>query len=432
MRTDAAVLASQPTLAKWQRSHAADKLELAHYATFNDPYEVDFRRLDRWCAASVSRSPEQIRTALFYVPSVKRGALPPLPEKASATLTRTCRMQAIWYETHAQISLDVVVHELSSFWGKPNGQSAEPDIRGSGDWKGIFAWHRAGMNIWVVNDSVLRSDTIRGPRLVVYMRRDIPPDLEAGAPLLGSAIKTQVADASARIAALDSKLTAAMLSRSHCETGRPRSEAGTLTTGRLARWFRVSRDLPPQRRAAALLLADFYIACNEIPTKSLLKLGAGFRTMCPQDGPFYSHNFRDRAEKLDAKGPAGELAGLASLADPCYLKGTRPWQDLVIEEGEKLLSEFPPDNWTPWFHYAIARAHDAKLALVYPGGDPEEQGFHLSRAGMQRERDAAIEHFKLFLQEKPDAAESVYAWQEAWRLLAGLPPSPIRFGCGCE
>ena len=132
VRTDVGVLASQPALATWQKSHAGN-LELAHYETYKDPYQEDFRRLDRWCAASVGQSPaEVVRAALFYVPSVVNGALPPLPEKEDATLTRACRMQAIWYQTPAPAAMDAVVRELSSAWGQPNGQSAEPDIGGSG------------------------------------------------------------------------------------------------------------------------------------------------------------------------------------------------------------------------------------------------------------------------------------------------------------
>ena len=152
----------------------------------------------------------------------------------------------------------------------------------------------------------------------------------------------------------------------------------------------------------------------------------------PKDGPTYSHNFRDQAEKLDPQGPAGELAGLASLAYPCSLKGARPWPDLLIEKGEKLLGEFPPDQWTPWVHFAVARAHAVKLSFAYPDHPPEDGNFPLTRAAMERERHAAVEHFERFIEQKPDAPESVFAWQEAWRLLAGLPPSQIHFGCGCE
>jgi hypothetical protein len=428
VRTDVAVLASQPALATWQRSHAG-KLELAHYETSRDPYQEDFRRLDRWCAASVGQSPaEVVRAALFYVPSVVNGALPPLPEKEDATRTRACRMQAIWYETPAPAAMDAVVRELSSSWGQPNGQTTEPDTGGSGLWKRVVAWHRAGMNIWVADGSNGQPNGTGGPRLIVYARRDIPRDPNFAVWLLSDAIVDRVAEAAAQIAAQDSKLTAAMLK---CDAGR-RSEAQSLTASRLDQWLKASSDLPPQRKAAVLLLADSYVACTPASSQRLIQLGARFRPICPQDGAFYSHNFRDQTEKLDPQGPSGELAGLASLAYPCFLKGARPWPDLVVEKGEKLLGEFPPDQWTPWVHFAVARAHAAKLSFAYPDHPAEDGNFPLTRATMERERHAAIEHFERFIEQKPDAAESVFAWQEAWRLLAGLPPSQIHFGCDCE
>jgi hypothetical protein len=432
VRTDVAVLASQPALATWQKSHAG-KLELAHYETYTDPYQEDFRRPNRWCAASVGESPaEVVRAALFYVPSVVNGALPPLPEKEDATLTRACRMQAIWYQTPAPAAMDAVVRELSSSWGQPNGQSAEPDIRGCALWKRVVAWHRAGMNVWVADNPNGQPDGAGGPRLIVYARRDSPRDPDFGLRWLGDAIVDRVAEAAAQIAAQDSKLTAAVLSRSNCDTRTPGTEAESLTASRLGRWLSGSSSLPPQRKAAALLLADSYVGCARMFSQRLIRLGANSGGPCSKDGPTYSHNFRDQAEKLDPQGPAGELAGLVSLADPCSLKGARPWPDLVVEKGEKLLGAFPPDQWTPWFHFAIARAHAVKLSFAYPDHPPEDGNFPLTRAAMGRERRAAVEQFERFIAQKPDAAESVFAWQEAWRLLAGLPPSQIHFGCGCE
>jgi hypothetical protein len=432
VRTDVAVLASQPALATWQRSHAG-KLELAHYETYKDPYQEDFRRLDRWCAASVGQSPAQVvRAALFYVPSVARDALPSLPEKEDATLTRACRMQAIWYETPAPAAMDAVVRELSSSWGQPNGQSTEPDIAGSGLWRRVVAWHRAGMNVWVVDNSKGQPDGTGGPRFIVYARRDIPRDPNFAVWLLSDAIVDRAAETAAQIAAQDSTLTAAVLSRSNCDTRPPGTEAESLTASRLARWLSGSSSLPPQRKAAALLLADSYVACARMFSQRLIQLGAKSGGPCSKDGPTYNHNFRDQAEKLDPQGPAGELAGLASLAAPCSLKGARPWPDLVVEKGERLLGAFPPDQWTPWVHFAIARAHAVKLSFAYPDHPPEDGSFPLTRAAMQRERRAAVERFERFIEQKPDAPESVFAWQEAWRLLAGLPPSQIHFGCGCE
>ena len=432
VRTDVAVLASQPALAIWQKSYAG-KLELAHYETYKDPYQEDFTRLNRWCAASVGQSPARVvRAALFYVPSVVNGALPPLPEKADATLTRACRMQAIWYQTPAPAAMDAVVRELSSSWGRPNGPSAEPDIRGCALWKRVVAWHRAGMNVWVADDPNGQPDGTGGPQLIVYARRDSPRDPDFGLRWLGDAFADRVAETAAQIAAQDSTLTAAVLSRSNCDTKLPGTEAESLTASRLDRWLKASSDLPPQRRAAVLLLADSYVACARMFSQRLIQLGAKSGGPCSKDGPTYSHNFRDQAEKLDPQGPAGELAGLASLADPCSLKGARPWPDLVVEKGEQLLGAFPPDQWTAWVHFAIARAHAVRLSFAYPDHPPEDGSFPLTRAAMGRERRAAVEHFERFIQQKPDASEFVFAWQEAWRLLAGLPPSQIHFGCGCE
>ena len=337
-------------------------------------------------------------------------------------------MQAIWYQTPALPSTDAVVRELSSSWGQPNGQSAEPDIRGWAQWKRVVAWHRAGLNVWVADDPNGQPDGAGGPQLIVYARRDSPRDPDFGLRWLGDAFADRVAETAGQTAAQDLKLTAAMLK---CDAGQ-RTEAESLKANRLDQWLKASSSLPPPRKAAALLVADAYVACTPASSPRLIRLGAEFKAGCPQDRPTYSHNFHDQAEKLDPQGPAGELAGVASLADPCSLKGTRPWPDLLIEKGEKLLGAFPPDQWTPWVHFAIARAHAVRLSFSYPGGDPDEEGIHLTRAGMPQERRAAVEQFARFIEQKPNAPESVFAWQEAWRLLAGLPPSQIHFGCGCE
>ncbi len=339
----------------------------------------------------------------------------------------------IWYETNADVSMDTIVNELSSFWGKPNGQTTTPDIAGSGLWKGVAAWHRKGMNIWVVYDVKGKPGRAVGQRLIVYARRDIPRDqLVLAGGSLGYAIRNRVTDAAAQLAAQDRALTAAILDRSQCLARPLKPESESLTVSRLAEWLKSSADTAPARRAAALLVAHAYLTCSQATPQALLPLGVEFATMCPQDGAAYDGNFLRQAEKLDPKGPGGELAGLASLGEPCSLKGRHPWPDLVIEKSERLLSEFPPDRWTPWIHLAAAGAHAAKLSFAYSGGDPEGGIALLTPTEMRRQRRAAIENFEEFIRARPDTQESVFAWQEAWRLLAGLPPSQIHFGCSCE
>ncbi|HMF78599.1 MAG TPA: hypothetical protein VK604_23285 [Bryobacteraceae bacterium] len=229
----------------------------------------------------------------------------------------------------------------------------------------------------------------------------------------------------------------ANVERFDCEITSPRRAGQSFTATGLERWLRAADRLPPQRKAAALLLADLYVTCARLSgshelNSSFRRLGAEFKAGCPQDGPDFSHNFREQAEQIDAGGEAGKLAALVSMGDVCSLKGKREWPDLVIEKGENLLSRFPEDEWTASLQYALARAHAAKLSFAYTDGVPEGGSVALTATERKVERDAAIAQFKSFLQKKPNAPESVLAWQEAWRLLAGLTPSRVPFGCGCE
>src|SRR5262249_51417604 len=105
----------------------------------------------------------------------------------------------------------------------------------------------------------------------------------------------------------------------------------------------------------------------------------------------------------------------------------QPWPDVVLEQSANFLRQFGDSDLSPWVHFAVARAHAAKIALSLP---PNEG--HLTAAEEQSARKAAITEFRRFIRDLPDAKEAVFAWQEAWRLMAGLPPSFLNFGCGCE
>jgi len=434
VKTDIATLSSEPSLASWQKAHPRDATQPARYETEKDPFELDFRRTNSWCAASVNVSSSIVRAAMFYVPFVAPNALPALPQNEGERLLGQCHMEAIWYQTSLPIPLDGLANQFSAAWGKPNGPISPPDIPGSGRWKG-FAWHRNGISIWVVYDAAGKIGAAAGaPRLIVYLRRNIPRDTdERGAGLFDPTLRKQMIAAACELAHLDPAPTREMLERSQCEAKPLKLEPESLAVNRLRLWLRASADAPPKQRAAALLVAHTYVGCAQIQPKALTPLGIASGAGCPQDGPAYDGSLLRQAENVDRQGPAGELAGLLSLGEPCSLKGRGTWPDLVIQKGNKLLNQFPLDQWTPWINFAVASAHAAKLSFAYSGGDPEGGGsVPLSAAAKQRERDAAIGHFEAFLQAKLDTPDSVFAWQAAWRLLAGLPASPVQFGCGCE
>ncbi len=112
--------------------------------------------------------------------------------------------------------------------------------------------------------------------------------------------------------------------------------------------------------------------------------------------------------------------GYPSLKACAFDDGHNNWQDGLIRAAEKLLRD------SPAVHLIIARAYAAELLLTYPG-------IYLNGANMPNNPDAlrrnAIAHFRAFLAANPNAPEASAAWREAWRLLAGLPPSPNHFAC---
>jgi hypothetical protein len=170
-------------------------------------------------------------------------------------------------------------------------------------------------------------------RVIAFARRDSTPDSVINTWLLGGRLVRRVIAEAARIADLDPTLAAAMMGRSFCmedpETETPTRypfptiEPETVTVGRVLRWLSNAKSLPPGRQAAAFLVVDAYLVCAGGPTPRMIRaIGATAAGAREQQ---YSHYFRSQAEKLDPQGPAGELAGLSALEDPCYLKGKGPW-----------------------------------------------------------------------------------------------------------
>jgi hypothetical protein len=129
---------------------------------------------------------------------------------------------------------------------------------------------------------------------------------------------------------------------------------------------------------------------------------------------------------------AGESSGVARIQHPCSFDDSRNnWQSAMIRFGEKLLRDFPDSPWRSYIHLQLARTYAAWLMLTYPG--VELEGANRPAADPDTLRRNAIAHFRTFLdaypKEKRDSPEADSAWRETWRLLAGLPPSPIHFAC---
>jgi hypothetical protein len=293
-------------------------------------------------------------------------------------LVQQCRLLALWYEVHDPADPGDLAKSVSAELAVSLGSAEEPPRFkrtdgdwGSGNWNPYFVWERANRRVVLAVDP---GGNVPDPgaqtRLLVIARALRAPrgssfDWMGGVPKGQPSLK----EAAVRVA---------------------------------------TQGLPREREAAAVVLAD-------IAAKRLMELGVG------------PSAFRSRAERIDPTGAAGEVARVAHAESPCaFDDGSNNWQGGLIQFGEKLLRDFPESRWKSYIHLTMARAYAAKLLLTYP--DIELNGANRPTDPEALRRNA-IAHFRAFLEENRDAPESDVAWGEAWRLLAGLPPTPIHFAC---
>ena len=366
-------LDAAPDLAAWRNLHPGERLKTADY---NNEYETQ----GLWCAASVAEvalpgGVKATRLAFFYVPSAKPGLA--LPPRQDAGLVRQCRLLALWYEVHDPADPGGLAKSVSGELAASLGPAEEtPRFKrtdgdwGSGCWNPYFAWQRASRRLVLAVDRGCDVPDPAQTRLLVIARASQAPrglsfDWSGEFPKGQPSFK----EAARRVAAEGS---------------------------------------PDERKAAAVVLAD-------IARKGLREPGQG-----PQA-------WRSRAEQLDPTGAAGEIARVAHAESPCaFDDGRNNWQGAQIQFGQKVLRDFPASRWKSYIHLTMARAYAAKLLLTYP---------HIDLNGANRPDDPealrrnAIAHFRAFLDANRDSPESATAWREAWRLLAGLPPSLTHFAC---
>jgi hypothetical protein len=424
-----------------------------HYNQGKDHYEAD-PGMDfySWCAASPSRSPSTFgRVALFFVPAVKAGALPPLPGPGHASVKESCRMQALQYSASPEIPIQDLIRELSSVWGTPDRSHA---VSGSkyghpenihGD---IAIWDHDGVSARLRYLYTLEGVSEQRTGIVLYVKLDALPAAPCDEcrsslmyPLISEGLTLFLQEA-AQIAAEDPALTRQIVEWSRQRNNPKWVVDPTLARNNLRKWLEVAKQRSPHQRAAALLLADLYVGSTslgyaakpDVPVAPPAEVYKGLGAEYDKEGN-YVNNFLNQAEKMDQDGEVSELAALWTVSGECPGFDKRPWPDLATEHVESFRARFPSDQWTPYVDFALARAHSAKLLWTYPGGSTDDystEGSPLSPAGKEHERAAAVEYFKAFLDARPDGREAAFAWLEAWRLLAGLPPSNIRWGCTGE
>jgi hypothetical protein len=480
-----AALHAGTTPAAWVRAHPADSL-----ARFELRLVVENDH--RWCARTAGRSiladgTPVLRYAYFYPP-----ASPPslaLPPALDPQLVRErCRLGAIWLETPAADSLpggalaaatrDALtqtygpVHPAPDLWYNRALTDATaraalsrlpaPDVLRLGlHFLGAVHWRVAGR--WQSDSAVVVSAYDKGLQagsarvlasafLPFAGLGSFPPvaEEERAVERKASALAAEAARLSGiapgRVGRLLGVLAAAESAFQTSPPDSARTQARVVNTqvlSVLGDWIPASRGLDAPHRAAALLAADQVLGTRAVvfvlahdgassARPALSGLGAQFVHDELGGSENYAHSWLDEARRLDSAGRAGQLATLALLrlgfneTDMCG-GGEQPSQR-VSAVGEQLLRSVTDSAVAAEVHILVGDGDGDVVALAAGAGATDADSSAYTAAAPEARR-RAIQHYRHGIALDPHAADAHGAWVEAWRLLAGLPPTTTYFFC---
>lgn len=406
---DSASIGKGIAVSTWQHDHPGEN-EVAP-SLENPEYETQ----GLWCAARQAtvelRDGVKVRRlVLFYVPA----ELPPITGKLDPDLSLRCELESFVYQVDAAADLKKLVLEtsqaLGAAWGAAEVIAPHDRLRygwGSAYWDPYFHWQLP----W--GTAVEALDTKAGRGLVILRGRRLPesaPDITDFH--YGASDQPSVAGEAVKLAGV--------------ATGPLNS------TEAFVNWIRNTRELPAPRRAAALLAADIGMrGFGLLPADRfrLEAIGARFKEI--GDDATYAGNWLAEATRLAVTGQAAELIRMDRVETPCSFEGPADWRAPLIEYGEKFLKEAPGSMWAPYVHYILARTYAMRLLLNFKGGDAAANA-NRGQVDSSAMRSGALGHFAAYLAAKPQGGGSKFAREESFRLVAGLPPYPVHFGCTNE
>jgi len=220
----------------------------------------------------------------------------------------------------------------------------------------------------------------------------------------------------------------------------PGLERGKEVVETLEAWLRVTRELPPQRRAGGLLAAYFLlkVATDHLDNGEMeamrdwlldKKVLEAQKQLTPWGGA--TAKWAKEAQELDPRGPIGDAVTLMAITNPQAMnelmpRGYQPgaeWQgnkdvtDFVIETGEKFLARTHDAETAERVEYFIGLAYSDRIQLARFGARDKPSRWEVERATAAQPE--AIKYF--MMAAASDSPCAVTAWRSGWRVLAGLP-----------
>lgn len=450
------------TPADWLRTHPADS-----FVIFTPARDRDNDR--PWCARASARDTlpggePVVRHAYFYPPPPPASLELPADAAAAYLVRRECRLGAIWVEspvsdTNAgRARAEAIRATMSRRYGpvRPGPDAITPrplpdslqkaaarfggfeNLRlgvsffGSAGWRTIGRWQPDSITVVSAFDAGLGPTAPRRVLGIAFFPQsgfarppEDPSDLE------GDRAADTSLSAAARRTGLDAGATAAVLAL-------PSSHApDSVRLAVLRTWLAAARGLDSAHRAAALFVADASApgGSERKDSTALAPYRAlGFEFVYSElDGGYnYIHNLLDQALRLDANGPIGDLVRLYELRTGFNLNGMCGGGGeafrKVITQGQALLTGAKDPGLQAELHFLIGDGYADLVALAAGEGD-EYADTTAYRAEAPQARRDAVAHYRAGLALERRSAKARASWLEAWRLMAGLPPTTTHFFC---
>jgi hypothetical protein len=218
----------------------------------------------------------------------------------------------------------------------------------------------------------------------------------------------------------------------------PGLERGKNVVDALDPWLRLTRELPAQRRAGALLAAYFLLteATDHLDNGEMEAMRDWLlekRVIVSEKelGPWGADaKWAKEARDLDSDGPIGDAVTLMAITNPLgtqellpggYVpvaesEGQKDVTDYVIEAGQKYLAKARDPELMEQVEYFIGSAYCDRIQL------PDMEQDKPSSWEKQRAAAAKPEAIKYFAMAMAGGSpRAVAAWRSGWRVLAGLP-----------
>ncbi|MDQ3208411.1 MAG: hypothetical protein M3Q37_07355 [Gemmatimonadota bacterium] len=453
------VLDTSLTLQGWVAEHPADTVSQAM------PTGLNAETFCRSAAAPITSGTKVWRrSAIFLIPPAIPGER--LPE-TTGLAGRICRLRALWLERAEQDSLQAfqVASALHAHLARLLGE-ARPDLllvgSGTGRWHGGRSWIN-GKQVVVVGAEPGSSHYLE------YEEGDTAPIVQlptavAVSYVTGNGLDTDVnplvdqtiyprvepealtamarGDSAIERAGLSGLLPLRQLFERYRDSanfepkfGRPRQSP--YLDSRLIHGLAVLGDtssLPHRQQSAAFLAADIAVQTHaraldygggrdSMLRMALERVGALYEDRHLGGGYFYMRPWLWRAYQLDSLGPSGKSAFAELLANG-WGTGVRCGPppivaDAVIGRGERAVAAGQTD---PMVRLDLAQAY-ADVFSLSPEGARESDSDSVKALAERSEtgRLRAIEHYRVALRHLRDPGLRRTTWDNAVRLMLGLP-----------